>query len=56
MREESCRRCGNTLEISSKCDICYLPDKFYCHSCGYESEKQIHSKCALVDFNSRLVN
>ena len=56
MKEESCRRCGKELEISKKCNVCNEPNQFHCHVCGYESEKQIHSKCLLVDFNSKLLN
>ena len=54
MRNDSCRRCGNILEISKKCEICNEPDQYYCHSCGYESEKQIHSKCMLIQSNKLL--
>lgn len=56
MREESCRRCGHELEISKKCDICYKPNQYHCHKCGFESEKQIHSGCMIVDFNARILN
>ena len=56
MRNDSCRRCGNKLEISKKCDICDKPNQYHCHVCGYESEKQIHSKCMVIDVNSKLLN
>jgi hypothetical protein len=56
MREESCRRCGQEMDIGKKCDICNKPNQYHCHRCGYEPEKQIHSTCMMVDSKARLLN
>ena len=51
MRIDSCRKCGNTLEIKQKCSICVEPIKFTCKNCRFETDEQIHSICRLVDVN-----
>ena len=49
MRIDSCRKCGNELEINQRCDVCNDAIEFYCHGCGATTEKQIHRQCM---FNS----
>lgn len=48
MKQDSCRRCGNELEINKKCDVCNKENQFYCHECGYVSEEQIHFQCVMT--------
>lgn len=55
MKIESCRRCGNELEVNSKCDVCKQPDKFFCHSCGNVTEKQFHQQCMLIELDYKLL-
>ncbi len=52
MRVDSCRKCGDRLEINKKCTICSSAIKFCCKKCNFESEEQIHSLCRLVDMNN----
>jgi len=47
MKQESCRRCGNELEMNKKCDVCNEVNQFFCHECGFVSEEQIHFKCLM---------
>ncbi|MGY5144234.1 MAG: hypothetical protein ACW9XH_07100 [Candidatus Nitrosopumilus sp. bin_32a] len=47
MKQDSCRRCGNELEVNKKCDVCNEENQFYCHECGYVTEEQIHSECVM---------
>lgn len=48
MKQDSCRRCGNELEVNKKCDVCNKENQFYCHECGYVSEEQIHFQCVMT--------
>ena len=54
MKEESCRHCGTSLEVKSKCEFCEQVDQFFCHNCGYTTEKQIHASC--IVFTKALVS
>ena len=47
MRIDSCRKCGNELEINQRCDVCHDAIEFYCHGCGATTEKQIHRQCLI---------
>ena len=47
MRIDSCRKCGNELEINQRCDVCHDAIEFYCHGCGATTEKQIHRQCMI---------
>ena len=47
MKQDSCRRCGNELEVNKKCDICNKENQFYCHECGYVTVEQIHFECMM---------
>ncbi len=55
MKEDSCRRCGNGLEVNKKCDICNKENQFYCHECGYVTEEQIHLECMMTRINHKSV-
>ena len=55
MKEDSCRRCGNGLEVNKKCDICSKENQFYCHECGYVTEEQIHLECMMTRINHQSV-
>jgi hypothetical protein len=55
MRIDSCRKCGGTLEINKKCDICKKSNEFFCHKCGYVTEEQIHLQCMLIDFSCKIL-
>ena len=55
MKDESCRRCGNDLEVNTKCDICSKPNQFYCHECGYVSDEQIHFECVMISMDHTLL-
>lgn len=47
MKQDSCRRCGNELEVNKKCDVCNKENQFYCHECGYVTVEQIHFECMM---------
>jgi len=49
MRIDSCRKCGKTLEVNKKCNICNNANAFFCHNCGYVTIEQIHSQCMLIE-------
>lgn len=56
MKQDSCRRCGNELEVNKKCDVCNKENQFYCHECGYVSEEQIHFQCMMTRHRSLQTN
>ncbi len=48
MKLDSCRRCGNELEVNKKCTVCNKENQFYCHECGDVTIEQIHFECMMV--------
>jgi len=56
MKDNSCRSCGNTLEVKKTCNICSQANQFFCHNCGYVSEEQIHFQCMMISLDSALLN
>ena len=55
MRIDSCRKCGETLEVNKKCNICKKENEFFCHKCGFITNEQIHAQCMLIDSRSKLL-
>jgi len=55
MKQDSCRRCGNELEVNKKCDICNKENQFYCHECGYVTVEQIHFECMMTSLGKTSV-
>lgn len=55
MRMESCRKCGETLEVNKKCSVCKKENEFFCHKCGFITVEQIHSQCMLIEYRSELL-
>lgn len=47
MRNDSCRKCGTELKIKEKCTTCDEPIKFTCNKCHFDTDEQIHQRCAL---------
>lgn len=56
MKSSSCRICGEELEVNKKCNICNQSNQFFCHSCGYVTEEQIHNQCIMMSFGHTLLN
>ena len=55
MKSDSCRICGETLEVKKECDICNQANQFFCHSCGHVTTEQIHNQCLLTNFSHTLL-
>lgn len=55
MRSDSCRKCGETLEVNKKCNVCNKANEFFCHKCGLVTIEQIHSQCMLIDSSCKLL-
>ena len=56
MKQELCRRCGDELEVNKKCNVCNKENQFYCHTCGYLTEEQLHLQCILIGMDSLLLS
>ena len=56
MKIDSCRRCGNELEVNKKCDICNKENQFYCHECGDVTIEQIHFECMMTSIKNTITN
>jgi len=56
MKQDSCRTCGETLQVKKTCNVCSQANQFFCHNCGYETEEQIHSQCILISCNHALLS
>ncbi|MDX1441473.1 MAG: hypothetical protein R3237_03350 [Nitrosopumilaceae archaeon] len=54
MREESCRRCGNELEIKQKCHRCNDGISFQCTNCNFETDKKFHFTCTQLDSKNKI--
>ena len=55
MKHDSCRRCGEELEVNKECKICSQANQFFCHKCGYVTEEQIHFQCMMTSFDHALL-
>lgn len=47
MRIDSCRKCGEKLEIQKQCSMCNEAILFWCLKCNYSTERQFHSQCSV---------
>ncbi|WKT57387.1 hypothetical protein QVH35_08270 [Candidatus Nitrosotenuis chungbukensis] len=47
MRIDSCRNCGNALEVKKYCQVCTQPIQFLCSQCAHYADDPIHSVCDL---------
>jgi len=56
MKDNSCRSCGNALEVKKTCNICSQANQFFCHNCGYVSEEQIHFQCTMISLDHTLLD
>lgn len=54
MRVDSCKSCGEQLQVSQTCEICNQPSSFTCSKCKKE-EDQFHLKCTLSSFSHALL-
>ncbi len=55
MKQDSCRRCGQELEVDKKCDICSQVTQFHCHGCGNVTDEQIHFQCMMTNMSHTLL-
>ncbi len=56
MKQDSCRKCGEALEVKTTCNICSQANQFSCHKCGYVTEEQIHFQCTMISFDHALLS
>lgn len=47
MRNESCRKCGDRMDVNQNCQVCTKTIDYVCHKCGITTQKQIHSECMI---------
>ena len=47
MKIDSCRKCGQELEIQKKCSSCNEPITFQCVYCNYLTDEQLHFQCSV---------
>jgi len=47
MKIDSCKKCGNVLEISHACSVCEEPNKFECTHCNIVLDEQYYTQCIL---------
>ena len=56
MKQDSCRKCGEELEVKKTCNICSQANQFSCHKCGYVTEEQMHFQCMMISFDHALLS
>lgn len=54
MRNESCRKCGNDLEVTKSCSFCDKPIQYRCNKCNYDTDEQTHLDCFKDSFEKEL--
>lgn len=54
MRNESCRKCGNGLQVTLTCSFCEKPIKLHCNNCNIDTEEKIHFECYKDSFENEL--
>ena len=47
MKMDSCRNCGEKLEIEKKCSTCNEPITFQCVQCNFLTVEQLHFQCSV---------
>ena len=48
-RIDSCRNCGEGLDVLSNCLVCDKPAKFQCSHCFHYVDDPIHTECIILD-------
>jgi len=56
MQQDSCRKCGEELEVKKTCNVCSQVNQFSCNKCGYVTEEQIHFQCIMTSFDHALLS
>jgi len=56
MKDNSCRKCGEELQVNKECDICNQANQFSCQKCGYVTDEQIHNQCIMISLGHKLLN
>ncbi len=56
MKQNSCRKCGEGLQVTKECNVCSQANQFSCHNCGYVTEEQIHFQCMMISFDHALLS
>ncbi len=54
MRNESCRKCGNELEVTKTCSFCDKPIQYHCNKCDVDTEEKTHFDCFKESFEKEL--
>ncbi len=52
MRIDSCRNCGNKVQVTKLCQICIQPRVFQCSHCSHYVYDQIHSHGKILIYNN----
>ncbi len=52
MRVDSCRNCGNKVQVTKLCQICIQPREFQCSHCSHYADDQIHSHGKILIYNN----
>ena len=56
MKDNSCRSCGDSLEVKKTCNICSQVNQLFCHNCGYVSQEQTHLQCMMISLDCTLLD
>ena len=48
-RIDSCRNCGEQLEVLHTCMVCEQPSQFQCSNCFHYVDDPIHTECMIFD-------
>ncbi len=48
-RIDSCRNCGEVLNVFATCMICDQPSQFKCSNCYHFVDDPIHTNCVIIE-------
>ena len=54
MRNDSCRKCGQQLDVIKSCSFCDKPIQYHCNKCEYDTEEQTHLSCFKESFEKEV--
>lgn len=56
MKDISCRKCGEQLQVYKKCNVCFKPNQFTCGKLGHTTDEEVHLQCMMVHMDHTILS
>ncbi|WP_428326985.1 hypothetical protein [Nitrosopumilus sp.] len=56
MKDTSCRKCGEQLQVYKKCSVCFKPNQFTCGKLGHTTDEEIHLQCMMIHMDHTILS